>query len=231
MSILTDFYNLKLTTNFYNIDIERDGHPDKDIIIQFFEKHAPNVLEFYEYTTAEGKIISRKDVKPHTDPFGTLWMFETNNGHSWFRSAEYGRDFLQWHNRLHHMIDSYLATKSIKRNMLTWIPELLADLRPELFFMDKDDNLYGTSRDLSARGPREINIGEYSFYEALTTSNKDQNKLNLDAFKQGLFLEIRNLLNGDKVAKRCDFNGAKRLPPCEEIFIQRTSCEYNQELC
>lgn len=196
MSVLTDFYNLRLTKN---------GKADKDIIIEFFKKHAPKVLT---YMTAEDTEQSRNLL----DLTGTLGFFESRLGKSWFDSINVN-NFYFWYDSLHEVVSSVLNGGTIQKKTLAWIASLPKDVRTEFRFKDDKGNVYSFVDSPDVIDPRAYSFGEALVSIDTTSSDIKRTELGLGSFKYKLFRETEALLNDEIEVRPC------AAEDCSNIFI------------
>ena len=118
MSILVDFYNLDLDTKNLSVFDWHTPEADREKILDFFEKHAKEVLR---YQTAEEIEALKKSVNPPV-MVGTLGHFELRRKQSWFDSNAI--NFYADYNRIHQLSDLYLEGKEIPKYIIAWIHSL-----------------------------------------------------------------------------------------------------------
>jgi hypothetical protein len=199
MSILTDFYNLDLDLADITEPNWRTPEADRYKIVEFFGKHAPEVLR---YQTA-GEIEAPQ--KPlGAEIIGTLGYFEYRRKQSWFEKDAF--NFYVDYKRLRELVGFYFEAKlrgtkpnEIPNHIDAWIRSLPDDVRIRAHRMEGKD-------------------GKVSYAEhlvAITSTSSDPLKVQvaLGKMRYQLCREIISLVNGETEIRKCEAYD------CEKIFI------------
>lgn len=232
-SVLVDFYNLSLTGN---------ARKDKPEILQFFERHAPEVVrQDITNTISQGHTLSEHP-KPATvlsikapDPslFGTLGAFEYFQEKSWFDHPD-TVNFYGLHKLVHRVVDNYLSNEDLPRDLFAWVGSLPENIYINLIAVSSEGERHGT-----VTLPKSVKRSKYSFDETIAQHSKlsfspgkqMESPLNLGGMKFRLFRDILSLWNGEMELQRCTFGGSKRNPPCKNVFIVGNRKRYCSKRC
>jgi hypothetical protein len=205
MSVLTDFYNLDLDLADITEPNWRTPEADRYKIVEFFGKHAPEVVK---YRTAAEIEAAKKPLG--TEIIGTLGYFEHRTKQSWF---DFNIDFYSDYQWVHRIIDSYLEGKT-HDGTLAFLNFLLEDVKQFTTITSKKDKReYG-----SANAPKPINYKDYYWGNRIgtiktTSSNPSKVRVNLGGLRFKLRNELLALLNGKIEVRKCEAED------CKNIFI------------
>lgn len=232
-SVLVDFYNLPLTGN---------ARKDKQEILKFFGRYAPEVArQDISDVISQGYTLS-DDPKPATvlsinkdSPItiGTLGVFDFFQDKSWLDSSD-TRNFYGLYRLIHRVVDNYLGEKQIPRDLFQKVSELTDNISIGLIAVSSEGERLG-----SATIPKSFNRSEYSFNETITmqtgmvisVDGHITSPLNLGGMKLRLFRDILELWNGEIKLQKCTFAGSTRNPPCKNVFLVGNRKRYCSKKC
>jgi len=209
MSALTDFYNLglNLKLNLGNIwrAKEAEALSDREKIIQFFERHAPEVLRYR--TAAEIEALPKP--VDGLEIIGTFGAYEIYQRKSWFDSED-ALQFYADNRQLRVLIDDYLKGLSSK-NLLAWVTDIAKAFTPSFLIGDNETKLV-YSIDLFPE--EEIDLTKHTIIEGKAV--KGLWNLAVYDLVSDLYGDIIGLIVEQKIKlRRCEASD------CDKIFVPR----------
>lgn len=185
MSILVDLYNLKLTGK---------SDLDKDKVIDFLNKYAPQVTRYLTAKDIEEKL--KEDASNALEMDGTLGNYEYINGHSWFQGQQENLKSQYYHSfysRLYRaitlpVIDTYLAGQDISKKTFIMVGSLTNNVQINLCAINENGQVFGTSL-----APESLEPKKYTFEERKSAiySNLKIDYNNQEPFLENVISELR----------------------------------------
>lgn len=206
MSILVDFYNFGLNFGLNLGNIWRapkaEADRDREKIIQFFERHAPEVLRYR--TAAEIGASKPSD----GSEIGTLGMYEYEYRKSWFDSVD-ALQFYTDNQRLRELIDCYLKGLSFPKTLLAWVTDIAKAFTPLILIGDNETKLVYS---IDMLPEEEIDLTKHTIIEG--KSVKGLWNLAVYDLVSDLYGDIIGLIVEQKIKlRRCEAED------CNKIFV------------
>lgn len=206
MSILTDLYNLELDLTGITEANWHTPEPDREKILDFFGKHAPEVLRYQ--TAAEIEALP----KP-VDGFeviGTLGMYEQYFQISWFDSMDAWQFYVDYR-KLRELIDCYLNGQKFPKSLLAWVKSIAKTFTQSILIGDNESKLLYSIGMFPAE---EIDLAKQTILEGKSA----EGLWNLAVYKliEDLYGDIIGLIVERKIfLRRCEASD------CDKIFVPR----------
>lgn len=137
MNILVACYNLELdTSQKRNRKDWKTPEKDRQKIVEFFEKYAPDVLK---YKTAEEikKAFKENPTLDGLEVLGTLGMYEQQWEASWFETIN-SWIFYGDYKLIRNVVDDYLSERKLSKGAWARIIGLGESIKPELLVGNKE---------------------------------------------------------------------------------------------
>lgn len=243
MSILTDFYNLQLSTPQ---EIREKYSPtlgtwhvtgkERKVILAFFAKHAPDVLK---YETAE-EIKALSTPIDAVEIIGTLGQYENDNNQSWFESDD-ARKFYDDYFCLRELIDCYLRDKIIPKYLTVWLNKVARSFTQTIIIGDNETKLVYSPGMFPSN---EVDLTRHTILEG-TSDKTDLYGLTLEQVRFDLFKVLLSLARHELKIDKCQeckslmlLNRTNKLrcsPKCRKAFEARLNQQArvanHQKLC
>ena len=211
MSVLSDFYNLgwDLKLNLGNIwrAPKSDRDSDREKIIQFFERHAPEVLRYR--TAAEIEALPKP--VDGLEIIGTLGAYELYQRKSWFDSED-ALPFYADNLKLRVLIDCYLKGQKFPKSLLAWVTDIAKAFTPSFLIGDNERKIL---HSIEMFPEEEIDLTKHAIVEGKLV----EGRWNLAVHKlvEDLYGDIIGLIVEQKIKlRRCEAED------CDKIFVPRT---------
>jgi hypothetical protein len=213
LSILVDLYNLKLTGN---------PESDKDKVINFLSKYAPQVTRYL--TASEIELKLKEGAVDAGEIGGTLGYYEKINGRSWFQSwfIEQTKIESRYYNSFYlplyelttaPVVDNYLEGRDTTNKIIIMVGSLLDNIRISQYCQNEQGQEFSDTWV-----PESIDPSKYTFHEhKVFTTELTKGEPALGGMKYHLFQEIHSLWNREIEIGHCQLEG------CKNIFIIRPS--------
>jgi hypothetical protein len=206
MSVLTDFYNLDLDLADITEPNWRTPEAEREKIVDFFGKHAPEVLKYR--TAAEIEALP----KP-VDGFeiiGTLGMYEQHFQISWFDSLDAFQFYVDYR-RLRELIDCHLGGQKFPKGLIAWMQRIVRGFTQSILIGDNETKLLYS---IGMFPEEEIDLAKHSILEGKSA----EGLWNLAVYKlvEDLYGDIIGLIVERKIfLRRCEASD------CDKIFVPR----------
>jgi hypothetical protein len=206
MNIIIDFHNLNLNTSQLNhIKDWKTPEEDRPKILEFFEKHAPEVLK---YQTAEEieNVLKEKTITDGLEILGTLGMYERQWKASWFETPN-SYLFYGDYKLIRKVIDDYLSERKLSKGAWARIIALGKAINPSLLIGNIETKEVFSFENFPFD---EIDLNQYTPLKARSVSGKWD--LVVGQLIGSLYNELFELLIGKLKLNRCAADD------CEKIF-------------
>jgi hypothetical protein len=202
LSILVDLYNLKLTGN---------PESDKDKVINFLSKYAPQVTRYL--TASEIELKLKEGAVNAGETGGTLGMYERVMKESWW-SRGYGYYYQRIYKAIvFPVVDANLQNKEISKSTFVMVDSLTRNIRISSYCQNEQGQMFSATW-----APDTIDTSKYTFGENKSfTIELTRGELALGGMEYDLFQEIHSLWNREIEIGNCQLEG------CTNIFIIRPS--------
>lgn len=181
---------------------------EEDVIIEFFDKHAPRASRFKKISQLPRK-NGLVNLKPDGSPWYSLAGYEHRKGVPWFKSFDFIA-FVDEYRIVENFLDLYIDGQ-YRDSLLFQLQRALLENREILNAIDKE----GKAIKLTPDSEKKRNIDEISFSSTNVGVYFRRHSLALGWLFQRIYRDLLTIISVRRKIKRCE------LEECDEIFFPR----------